>query len=79
MILVWNDAKSFRQHLESMRIFHQTHPKDLEGRPAPLKGTPPRRNNRSQGKHRGQGFTSARGRSILIPVREIVLPKGSQN
>ncbi len=80
MALVWNDAKSFRQHLEHMRMFRQSHRSDLEGRFAPLKDMPTPCDIHPPSKTGGaRGFISARGKSVLVPVWEIVLPRNSQN
>ena len=80
MALVWNDAKSFKQHLEDMRMFRQTHHSDLEGRFAPLKDMPTLRNIHPPNKTgEARGFISARGKAVLVPIREIALPRNSQN
>ena len=80
MILVWNDAKSFKQHLEYMRAFRRSHRSDLDGRFTPLKDMPIPCDILPPSKTGGaRGFISASGKSILIPVREIVLSRDSQN
>ena len=78
--LVWNNAKSFKQHLEQMRMFRQSHHNNLESRftqlknmPTSYKAHPPRQTG---GAH---GFINARGKSVIVPIWEIVLPKNSQN
>jgi hypothetical protein len=78
--LVWHDAKSFRQHLEDMRIFRQSHPCNLKNGLTPLKNMPtscdihpPRQ---AGGAH---GFISVRGKPVIVPIWEIVLPRNSQN
>jgi hypothetical protein len=77
--LVWNDAKSFRQHLEDMRVFRQSHHRNLESRPA-LKDMPNACDTPLPGKTGGaRGFISARGKLALIPMWEIVPPSNSQN
>ena len=79
-IMVWNDAKSFRQHLEDMRVFRQSHhcnpgggyivPKDM---PTACDIHPPRKTGRAR------GFISVRGNLALVPMWEIVPPGNSQN
>ena len=78
--LVWNDAKSFRQHLEDMRMFRQSHQSNLESRFTLLKDMPTPCDIHPQSKTGGaRGLISARGKSILVPIWEIVLPRNSQN
>ena len=79
MALVWKDAKSFKQHLEHMRMFRQTHHGDA-GRIAPLKDMPTPFNIRPLIKTgRVKGSISIRGMSAIVPIWEIVLPRNSQN
>ncbi len=78
--LVWNDAKSFQQHLEDMRMFRQSHQSNLEGRFTLLKDIPTSCGIHPQSKTGGaRGFTSARGKPTIVPIWEIVLPRNSQN
>jgi hypothetical protein len=79
MALVWNDAKSFKQHLENMRVFRQKHHSD-EGRLAPLKEMPPPCNIHTPNKIGGIGDSiSIRGKSTLVPIWEIAPARNSQN
>jgi hypothetical protein len=79
MILVWNDAKSFRRHLEAMRIFrhsHGTNPVDrilIQDMPTPYDIGLPRRDRLIT------SLTDARGKVILVPIWKIAVPTGSQN
>lgn len=80
MTLVWHDAKSFRQHLEHMRVFRQAHRRDPGRRLALLKDMPDLGNIHPPGETgEGRGPISARGRSAPVPVWEIRLPGNSQN
>ena len=78
MALVWNDAKSFKQHLEHMRMFRQTHHSD-EGRFAPLKEMPTLCDIHPPSKPGLRGRISIRGKSALVPIWEIAPPRNSQN
>ncbi len=79
MALVWNDAKSFKQHLEHMRMFRQTHGSD-EGRLAPLKDMPTPHNIHPSSKARGvRGSISIKGGAAIVPIWEIAPPRNSQN
>ena len=78
MVLVWNDAKSFKRHLEHMRMFRQTHHSD-EGRLAPLKEIPTLCNIHTLSKPGIRGPISIRGKSALVPIWEIAPPRNSQN
>jgi len=78
--LVWNNAKSFKQHLEQMRMFRQSHHGNLEGRFTQIKNMPtscdihpPRQTGGAS------GFIGVRGKSVIVPIWEIELPRNSQN
>ena len=80
MALVWNDAKSFKQHLEYMRMFRRSHHSVQPSRFAPLKGMPTSCGIHPPSKIGGaRGFINVIGKSVLVPLWEIVLPRGSQN
>ena len=80
MILVWNSVKSFKQHLEEMRHFRQSHNgaseeeiKMIKVVPMPFDVTIPRETGLIK------CFCDSRGKLILVPIWEIKVPKGSQN
>jgi hypothetical protein len=79
MFLVWNDARSFRKHLEAMREFHQSHGREpldklpFRDRALPRDIGPPGRNSRMM------SLTDARGNVIIVPIWKIPVPPGSQN
>jgi hypothetical protein len=79
MILVWNDANSFRRHLEAMSAFRQAHgpsPANLQL----LKDMPvPCYDNPSRSGSRITCFTSARGRVVIAPIWKMKVPPGAQN
>jgi hypothetical protein len=80
MTLVWNDAKSFKQHLEHMRMFHQSHHGDMEGGFASLKDMPTPCDICPLSNEGGcKSFISARGRQVLVPLWEVELPSNLQN
>ena len=80
IVLVWNDAKSFKQHLERMETFRQSHRNQPENRLPMLKDTPAPKDTRSFDKtERAKGFISMRGKSVIVPMWDIALPKNSQN
>ncbi len=79
MALVWNDAKSFKQHLEHMRMFRQTHRSD-EGRLAPLKDMPTPGNIHSSSKAGCvRGSICIKGGAVIAPIWKIAPPRNSQN
>lgn len=77
--LVWNDAKSFKKHLEDMRMFRQSHQSNLEDRFTLLKDIPTSCGIHPQSKTGARGFISARGKPTIVPIWEIELPRNSQN
>ena len=80
MALVWHDTKSFRQHLEDMKSFRQLHRSNLESSSGLLKNMPTPRHMPFPGNTGGvSGFISTKGKSTLVPIWEIALPRGSQN
>ena len=80
MVLIWHDAQSFQQHLEDMRIFRQSHRDNPEDGLKTLKAMPSLENFHPPSQTGGnKGFISTRRKSILVPIWEIALPRGSQN
>jgi hypothetical protein len=79
MILVWNDAKSFKRHVEAMRIFrhsHSAYPTDrllLRDMPTPYEI------DLSHGERLITFLTDSRGKLIFVPIWKIAIPPGSQN
>ena len=79
MILVWNDAKSFKRHAEAMKMFRQAHgvypidglslgdmPSAYEIKPAQAEGMI-------------TFLTDSRGKLIFVPIWKIPVSSGSQN
>jgi hypothetical protein len=80
MVLVWKDAKSFKQHIADMRMFSQSHRHNPQGGFNLLKNMPTSCNFHPAGRTGGgTGFFNTRGKLILVPIWEIELPRGSQN
>lgn len=80
MALVWKDAKSFKQHIADMRMFSRSHRYHPQGGFNLLKNTLTPGNSQPPGKTGGGiGFISTRGKSTVVPIWEIELPRGSQN
>ncbi len=80
MALVWYNAQSFRQHVEAMRTFRQSHYGNPEGRFKLFKDMPTMGDINSPSKTGGTaGFISTRNKSVIVPIWEIALPSGSQN
>jgi hypothetical protein len=78
--LIWNDAKSFQQHIANMKIFNQSHPSNSQGKYNLFKGKPDTCNIHATGNPaRTSGFITTRGKPALAPIWEIELPRGSQN
>jgi hypothetical protein len=77
--LIWNNEESYRQHLEHMKMFRRTHQNDLKGKFTrnDIRTSSDIHPQDKTGKDRE--FVSARGKPVLIPVWEIVPPRGSQN
>ena len=74
MALAWSNSKSFKEHVERMRMFRQSHPSDLEVRVALLKSMPtsyilhPVRETGGSG-----GFIGTGGWPALIPMSKVSL------
>ena len=80
MILVWNDPKSFKRHLEDMRIFRRSHNDNPENIMTSLKDMPTLceihpENNRGKINIRA----SSGVKMIFVPIWKIELPRDSQN
>jgi len=79
MILVWNDAKSFKRHVETMKMFRLSHcayPADgllLRDMPEPHEIAPAPRERLIT------CLTDSRGKVILVPIWEMAMPPGSRN
>jgi hypothetical protein len=79
MILVWNDAGSFRRHVEAMKTFrhsHHAYPVDgllLRDMPATSEINP------SHGEKMITRLTDSRGKVIFVPIWKIPVTPGSQN
>jgi hypothetical protein len=80
MVLVWKDAKSFKQHIADMKMFSLSHRHNPQSRFNLLKNMPTSCNFQPAGRiGGGTGFVSAGGKSTLVPIWEIELPRGAQN
>ena len=80
MTLVWHDAQSFRQHVEAMRTFRQSHCGNPEGMFKLFKDMPTMGDIIPPSKTGGTaGFIGTRSKSVIVPIWEIALPRGSQN
>jgi hypothetical protein len=81
MILVWNNIKSFQQHLEDMRLFHNLHTqkspvvdlKMLKDMPIPFDVKLPHETGLIKSVY------DARGKLILVPIWRVSLSRGSYN
>jgi hypothetical protein len=81
MILVWDNIKSFQQHLEDMRKFRQSHVinaptaelRMLKTMPIPIDVTLPRETGLVR------NIYDSRGKLILVPIWRITPSRGSQN
>lgn len=80
MALVWNDATSFKRHLEHMRMFRRTHRRDPKREFARIKDMPTLSNIRPTNTTGGvRGSIPTRERPAIIPLWKIALPENSQN
>lgn len=80
MALVWNDAKSFKNHVEHMRMFRKYHHSALAFGFTLLKDLPTPYVIHPPGETGGaRDSFSVRDESALVPVREVTLPRNSQN
>jgi hypothetical protein len=80
VILVWNDAQSFQQHVAAMKLFRQSHQDNLRSEPKKVKDASRPGNIHLPDSWDGaKRFTSTRARPTLVPIWEMELPKGIQN
>ena len=81
MILGWKNINTFRQHMEDMNSFRRAHShftpveqlKKVRVVPAPFINNPPCRTDLIS------GLTDDRGKTVVIPIWKLSLPKGAQN
>ncbi len=81
MILVWDNIKSFQQHLEDMRLFRKSHfhktpvvdLRMLKDMPIPFDIKLPQETGLIKSVY------DSRGRLILVPIWRVNLSRGSQN
>ncbi len=81
MILVWDNIKSFQQHLEDMRLFRHSHAlntpvidlKMLKDMPMPFDVTLPHETGLIK------SIYDSRGKLIIVPIWQLAQPRGSQN
>jgi hypothetical protein len=79
MILVWNDIKSFRRHLEAMKTFRKSHGV-VPAQGLPMKDMPLLRDMvRSLKGTRVTTLTGDRGKLIFVPIWDVEAEPGSQN
>ncbi|MFC1941625.1 hypothetical protein ACFLWU_00195 [Chloroflexota bacterium] len=78
--VVWNDTKSFKRHLEYMRVFRQSHKITFGTGTNRLKNMPALcgidRHDKSEGT---RDFNNTSGRPIVVYLWDIELPNNSQN
>jgi len=79
MVLVWADAKSFRRHLEHMRMFRQSHQTNPRYGLAQLKNMPRGDASPTSQPAGDRVFRSMKDRPALVPLWEVVPPRNSQN
>lgn len=79
MILIWNDAKSFKRHIEAMRIFRHSHSAyAVDG--ALLRDIPAAYEIAlSNGERMVAFLTDSKGNLIFVPIWKMATPPGSQN
>ncbi len=80
MALVWNNAKSFKQHVERMRMFRLSGHTGVEVRLALLESMPTSQVTHSMSETGGsRGFIDMSGEPALIPMRKVALNRNTQN
>jgi hypothetical protein len=77
MILVWNNTKSFKRHLEEMKTFRQAHNNQQAEQVKNMSILPNVKPPRETGLV--NSITNSRGKVIFAPIWKIVLSKGSNN
>lgn len=80
MILIWNNINSFRQHLEEMRLFRESHidepmetAKEFKNMPILHDVKPPHETGLVK------SLTDEKSRLAFVPIPKITLHRGSQN
>lgn len=81
MILGWKNLDAFKRHMEEMESFRRAHPhltperhrKTVRAVPAPLNNNHPRQTTHFY------NLIEDTGKTIVFPIWDIELPKGSQN
>jgi len=81
MILVWDNIRSFQQHLEDMRLFQHSHTpnppvidlKMLKDMPMTFDVTPPRETGLIRSVY------DSKGKLILVPIWQVSHSRGAQN
>ncbi len=80
MILVWNDAKSFKRHIEAMKLFRQSHDGDLEEWPGLFRDMPAAFDVGTSLRERPfKGFTAGKGKVVVVPIWKIDMPADARN
>lgn len=80
LILVWNNARSFQQHVADMKQFKREHKENPAEEPRMLKNMPLPGNIQPANTRGGQKILiSPKRKSALVPLWEVELPKGVQN
>ena len=79
MVPIWNDLKSYKCHLENMKVFRKTHiglrlTEELKlnniSKEKPIIDRPPRII---------KSLTDSRGKIVIVPMWEAKLPSGAEN
>jgi hypothetical protein len=81
MILVWNNIRSFQQHLEDMRLFRHAHSsntpvidlKMLKDMPMTFDVVPPPETCLVR------SIYDSKGKLMLVPIWQVTQSRGSQN
>jgi hypothetical protein len=76
--MAWNDAKSFKRHLETMRDFRMSHCTPAPGG-KPFNSSPMAYDTHPSRGARVNKLIDATGDAPLIPIWEIESPAGAQN
>jgi hypothetical protein len=79
MIPIWNDANSFKRHINAMKIFRLSHNHNIvDG--FIVKDVPDSFENILSGNEpRVRCSTNTKGIVLLVPIWNITLPMGAQN
>lgn len=77
MLLVWDDAKSFKRHIEAMRMFRRTHGAREIGR-LTIRNMPEAYDIGISWEVINP-FADARGKAVLVPMWKVTAPAGSRN